>query len=552
MRQITLFALRELHVPILMRVYESLIVLNIPEVQVSFSSVTFLKGTPDWPEEGLHESTINKLSNQGITFIEHHEGLRFDCVVTADACYDRIDGWGPVVCVGHGTISKNIFFIDQLICRRENYADILCVPGPFYTEQFGDMVHTQIEATGFPKLDALTEPIPKYAIDLLEQLGWTDSKIILYAPTYNLEMCSLEIMETPLYQLADSGFKVLIKLHGATQEVFVTKYKNASSHHNIHFLTDEDIIPWMQLSHLLISDVSSVYVEYLLLNKPIYLYDHPQLKKCAYYNPKAVEFQVRDNAYRFQDAWMLKPLIEKTLSIDPLKSAREQSASKLFPPLDGRNSERVAQSIARVIDAPSSYPIYRKKYLYLSLINQNSDIDLIQSNLSRLTHLDDVYTWNRYDQSLDSKNEINLLKARLRSDKSIDGIIILEGRYLFPRELDKIHAMNQEIWEPRTQIQFPILQDLDESYYQKQSLVLPQRLSAEESKIQLYTKHVYFPDSKTHIPGQWDGSMILAGVALTMIDYLESAPDSFDWFYFQKKNPTITTKTVFGVYGYQP
>lgn len=552
MRQITLFALRELHVPILMRVYQSLARLNIPSTQISFSSVPFLKGTPEWPEEGLSDNTIQMISQQGITFIEHNDSLKFDCTVTADACYDRIDGWGPVVCVGHGTISKNIFFIDQPICRRENYADILCVPGPFYSEQFGNMVHTQIEATGFPKLDAFTEPVPSYALKQLEVLGWTESKIALYAPTYNLEMCSLEIMETPLYQLADSGFKVLIKLHGATQEKFVTKYQNASSHPNIHFLTDEDIIPWMQLSHFLISDVSSVYVEYLLLNKPIYLYDHPQLKKCDYYNPKAVEFQVRDNAYIFQDAWMLKPLIEKTISTDPLKPAREKSASTLFPPMDGKNSDRVAHSIKKLIENPEDYPVYRKKYLYLKLIHEGSSLDLIEDNLKRLNHPDDIYTWNRFDQTVESNDELEKLKKRLHSDERIDGVIILEGRYLFPRELDKIHAMNHEIWKPNTQMQFPILQDLDESYYQKQSLVLPQRLSAEEAKIQLYTKHVYFPDSKQQVTGQWDGCMVQSKTALMLFDYLSDNPDPFDWFYFLKQHPHITTKTLFGVYGYQP
>lgn len=581
MKRVSFYALRELHIPILMRVYQALKLKletssELDLFEITFSAPQFRAGSPGWPEEGLRRDTQFELISQGITFIEIPElpdprKLCFDCIITADACYDRIDGLGPVICVGHGTISKNIFFIDQPTCRRENYADVLCVPGPDYLNCFGNHVKTQLKATGFPKLDSLFEDHTEVINSMLQELKWTDKTIALYAPTYNPELCSLEIMEEPLKQIADSGTGVLIKLHGATLDALRQRYQNlAATHPNIHYLLDQDVIPWMKTSDYLISDLSSVYVEYLHLNKPIFLYDHPKLKECQFYNPKAVEFKVRQAAYCFNQGHQLLALIHNTLLNDHLKGLRQKYKATLFPESDGKNSHRVAEEIHKICHLPSNYPNYRENYCYFLIEPQEGfsqkHLEVIIFNLSRLrfkadTHLCLIANPHRAETiqgSIEqlSSNTLSILWLNLENFKTqqdrFDGAILLEGNYLFPTGIDQIHAMNSKFWEPLTLIQCPILEDEEGSYYQRQSHVLPQRLDSDARRIQAYCKYVLIGQSSTIFASHWDGTLIKKELLLTFLKFLQKNSTQFNWFQFHQllRENQIPSKCLHSLYGY--
>lgn len=581
MKKVSFYALRELHIPILMRVYQafkSKLILSgeLELFELSVSAPKFRAGSPGWPEEGLQKSTLKELASQGIRLIEISEQSPprdhpFDCIITADACYDRVDGLGPVICVGHGTISKNIFFINQATCRRENYADVLCVPGPDYLNYFGDQVQTKLQATGFPKLDSLNEDHSETIRALLEELQWNNKPIALYAPTYNPELCSLEIMEEPLRQIADQGTGVFIKLHGATEVSLRDRYLAlAAGHPNIHYLLDQDVIPWMIASDYLISDLSSVYVEYLNLAKPIYLYDHPQLKECQFYNPQAVEFKVRQAAYCFNQGHQLLSLIQSTLQNDSLKNLREQFKTALFPKADGQNSLRVATEIYQLCLNPSQYPNYRENYQYLILeppggFNQQH-LEIISFNLSRLRFKQEVLACiisnspntQTIQQSLNeltresitirwiSQNELEKHQSHFK------GAVLLEGKYCFPTGLDQIHAMNSKFWAPATLIQSPILEDEEGSFYQRQSSVLPQRLDSDASRIQTYCKHVLIGHSSSVFASQWDGTLIKKEILMTFLKFLQKDQSEFNWFQFHQllRENQIPSKCIHSLYGY--
>ena len=574
MKRIALYSLRELHLPILLRVYHALKALNnTDEWELGVCAPEFIAGTAEWPEEGLSQNTITNLHHQNIPYWGNKNGhkSRYDAVVTADACYDRVDGWGPVVCVGHGTISKNIFFIDQPICRRENFADILCVPGPWYSHAFGEMVQTIISPTGFPKLDALHEDHISYAHNILAQSGiiTTNKKIALYAPTYNVEMCSLHMMKEPLTQLAKSTISptlVLIKLHGASSQEYRDSYKLlANQNCNILFLEDHDVIPWMQLSDYLISDVSSVYVEYLLLGKPIFLYNHPDLKTCAFYNPKAVEFQTRDACYQFCEGNDFIDLVTDKLVSDPMSITRQKYADTLFPKLDGKNSHRVAQEIEKLLANHLQYPSYRSEFIYVLIepIHGFTAIELqrIQDNLQNLAFNDKpkvcFISKNKspIQPSFDFVIWVDMIQIKKLHLNELDGIILLNGEYYFPKELDKLIAMHYKVWQPLAQVQFPLLEDKSSSFYQRQASVLPQRLDATEEKIQTYCKHVYFPDSANIKAAKWDGTFIQHGLIPFWLDYYHSekimGEIEFDWFYFHLKLKEQKKHSVcnLGLYG---
>ena len=89
--------------PVLLPIYHELIKCRIGHV--GFMAPPYQDSDDGAYQEGLTKETIAFLHENNIPFWGHEQTERYACVVTADFCYDRVDGWGPIVCVGHGTIS---------------------------------------------------------------------------------------------------------------------------------------------------------------------------------------------------------------------------------------------------------------------------------------------------------------------------------------------------------------------------------------------------------------------------------------------------------------
>ena len=57
------------------------------------------------------------------------------------------------ISVKNSTISKGYYFTDSVWTERENWVDLLCVPGQYALEQFKGLLNIKVSATGMPKLD---------------------------------------------------------------------------------------------------------------------------------------------------------------------------------------------------------------------------------------------------------------------------------------------------------------------------------------------------------------------------------------------------------------
>jgi hypothetical protein len=339
--KITLFALRELHLPVLEPVYHALKKMGFS--QLGFSAPNFIESTEDQPGEGLSEKSILDLMQKGIPFWGKQPN-ELALTVTADACYDRVEGWGAIVCVGHGTISKNIFFTNSPNCRRENYASVLCVPGPWYTNCFGEEVHTNIVPTGFPKMDEIFQDFTIFKLKLFSKINWNlTTKTILFAPTYNIELTSFEMLFDQ-WKLC-SSMQILIKLHGATSKLWQDKYRDlAKKHHHLHFVEDGDLVPYMKISDAMVSDHSSAYVEYFTQDKPIVVIDNPLAHQTNFINKTTIEFLVRDSCHRVSDVNDFLPELQRAITKDPLTDQRNHWKKQLFTQIDGKKQPTCSAS----------------------------------------------------------------------------------------------------------------------------------------------------------------------------------------------------------------
>lgn len=143
-----------------------------------------------------------------------HSRFLPDVTVIADADFGGIDWRGGIVNVNHGLICKGTFYTESAVVQRENGADAICVPGHYHADILAKRIRREIVVTGLVKMD------PFFRGEMTREnqrsrLGIpTDEHVILFAPTYNLELSSVPVLTTQIRQLATGTVHLLIKLHG--------------------------------------------------------------------------------------------------------------------------------------------------------------------------------------------------------------------------------------------------------------------------------------------------------------------------------------------------
>ena len=144
-----------------------------------------------------HRDETNRLL-EDLGLCSYRDPLRFspDITFVADYNYSFVEGLGTIVNIGHGTISKGLYFLDGKISRRENIADLMCVPGEVQKQHLSKAILQPIQVTGMPKLDKVAQQGGRCE-RLFSQIGLDPSKpTVLFAPTFNPEFSILTFSGT--------------------------------------------------------------------------------------------------------------------------------------------------------------------------------------------------------------------------------------------------------------------------------------------------------------------------------------------------------------------
>jgi len=214
---------------------------------------------------------------------------------------------------------------------RDRY-ELICVPGPYAERKLdenGLLKEGKWIRAGVPKLDKLKRGKAKNEI--------------LYAPTWG-KLSSIPY-SLKIFEIArEYGIDIVFKPHPLVIEYnqFSNILKKLSIYDAIFVDAYEDATKYMPSSLALITDYSSVGVEYLAIDRPIILLHFKEAKGKA-------EKLLRKAAEVIKKPEQIEKAIEKIIDgKDEKKKEREELRKLFFYSLDGKASDRVAEAILKL------------------------------------------------------------------------------------------------------------------------------------------------------------------------------------------------------------
>lgn len=278
-----------------------------------------------------------------------------------------------VVQLWHGVGYKKILYDDELFNPIDEHSfnikakyfffpfkknllkfDMVIATSLLIQKQFSSAFRMPIEKipiTGYPRNDVFFEPEA-------ECLFKKYNKLILYVPTHRQEGTGGILKILPSDEMLNSlnsyfqkhNYLLLIKLHN-----YDRKHVNKQVRHsNVSYINEEQELDTQVLlnnTDVLIVDYSSIYFDYLLLNRPI-IFAPFDIE--TYMAEDRSFYESYDNVtpgYRINNWLELIPSIEKIFnSPDIFESEREQLLHRYFANVDGNSCIRVVKAIKERLD----------------------------------------------------------------------------------------------------------------------------------------------------------------------------------------------------------
>ncbi|MEQ9301417.1 MAG: CDP-glycerol glycerophosphotransferase family protein [Cyclobacteriaceae bacterium] len=220
--------------------------------------------------------------------------------------------------------------------RIRKYFDLYLTQGPYFTDKFSKLSkkHKDFDVieTGWPKLDQLFKEKERYQEEKRQLLEQTvTKKILLYAPTFSPSHTSAIDLKAEIFKLANSENLLLIKFHDLMDKSIIRDYNKAcSKNKNVEIVTDSNVIKYLLISDLMISDTSSVVYEFLLLDKPVITYKS---------SSQSIKWE------NITDPLKLESTVKDVLNLDEKQNERKWIIENYHPYNDGLSSKRMIDAL---------------------------------------------------------------------------------------------------------------------------------------------------------------------------------------------------------------
>ena len=221
--------------------------------------------------------------------------------------------------------------------RIRGLFDLYCTQGPQTTRQFEEKAekygHFRVAETGWSMLDPLLQP--EQGTTLRDQLN-IDKPIILFGSTFSPTFSSARIVADTIERLSREGrWHWLINLHPKMDADVVERYRRMQGENLNFFDSSHNTFPLLRAADAMLCDTSSIFLQYLLLNKPVVTY------KTALPGPHLIDVQ---------DVDKIEPALEHALTRPPeLMQAIKQYGDFIHPYRDGKSSQRILEATDNLI-----------------------------------------------------------------------------------------------------------------------------------------------------------------------------------------------------------
>jgi hypothetical protein len=217
---------------------------------------------------------------------------------------------------------------------------------------------------GYPKVDALVNGrYDAAAVHARLQLEM-HRRTAIYAPTWS-PASSLHVAgEAIVKSLVDAGFNAIVKLHDRSLDATQPKYSGGvdwrARFRSIHipgriaFVETADSSPLLAASDVMVTDHSSIGFEFLLLDRPLVVFDAPDLARAARINPDKIAL-LRSAARVVATAEEVGPAaLDEIAHRDRLADVRHRVVREMFYE-PGTATERALKLVYDLLDLPSPH-----------------------------------------------------------------------------------------------------------------------------------------------------------------------------------------------------
>ena len=234
-------------------------------------------------------------------------------------------------------------FKDFVSAKRYNAFDIYFVTSIKEEELAFQHGITNAKAIGYPKLDpAFNNSISKKTIEQYrKKLGLNKKPVILFSATWNKS--GMSAIDRWVHRISElnSDYQILVTVHQWTTKENLQILENTQG---IYFIKDKNILPYLKLADVMISDMSSIIAEFCALDKPIITFKitaKPGARISEEIQSMLPEISLQINTFD-----ELNEAIKQSLLLPNKQSAQRKKYNKImFDELDGKAGYRAASII---------------------------------------------------------------------------------------------------------------------------------------------------------------------------------------------------------------
>lgn len=185
----------------------------------------------------------------------------------------------------------------------------------------------------------------------------SDKKIVVYMPTHRESATSIGRVTSPLLPLdlekldafcTKNNFIFILKLHPFIMQ-FQKDFDSPKGFTNVYFhSTQGDIYPTLKYTDLLVTDYSSIYFDFLLLDRPIVFYNYDLEEYISNMDGFFYDYEENTPGIKVKTQKEMRNAVLHSLHCeDSFAEQRKQVSNRFHTYQDAHSSNRIIESILR-------------------------------------------------------------------------------------------------------------------------------------------------------------------------------------------------------------